>query len=301
MGIHYILLHSFLLSGFPSGSSINYYQDKFFLIGDDSNYILILDRNYQKIDSVNLFNYPGKRIPKANKVDLEGSAIIGAPGKRHLFVSGSGSGPNRKKAFLIPISKKGLLRTGVEDCIIDIENFMRRMDSAGIEEINVEGVTEWKGNLILGNRGNLLNQNNHLIITDSDFWKKQHHAPIQIKKLIMPGNVSSLALGLSELCYVKELDILFITLSSEATSNAYDDGVIGDGFIAMINGATGKLRSKEIHLENVVNLSDVDVKFKNRKIEGICAEPIKDKIILHLISDNDNGQSHLFKLVVDLK
>jgi hypothetical protein len=301
MGIHYILLHSFLLSSFPSGSSINYYHDKFFLIGDDSNYILILDRNYKKIDSLNLFNYTGQRIPKTEKIDLEGSTIIGAAGRRHLFVSGSGSGQNRKKALVIPISKKGISKKELKDFIVDIDNFMQRMDAAGIDEINVEGVTEWKGNLILGNRGNLLNKNNHLIITTSDFWKKQHDAPVEIKKLLMPDDTSALVLGLSELCYVKEHDVLFMTFSSEATTNSYDDGVIGDSFLAMINNASAKLKAGELHAENLINLTTVDAIFKNQKIEGICAEVAGNKVILNLISDNDNGQSHLFKLEVNLK
>jgi hypothetical protein len=185
--------------------------------------------------------------------------------------------------MLIPVSKKGLGKFSLDDCLIDVGEFLRRVDSTDLHEINLEGATAWKDQLVLGNRGNLKNQKNHLIITNSDFWKKQHEAPIQIKNMIMPENLSRLGLGLSELCYVKERDILFFTLTSESTANAYDDGVIGDSFIGMIRDATVKLRADEVHLENIVNLTEVDRKFKDQKIEGVCAEKVGDKIILHLL------------------
>ena len=102
------LVKSLLLSDFPSGSSINYHDGKFYLIGDDSTNILLLDTDYQKIDSVQLFDYPEKRIPKSDKIDLEGSAIIEIMGKDHLLILGSASGKNRKRVILIPFSNFGL-------------------------------------------------------------------------------------------------------------------------------------------------------------------------------------------------
>jgi hypothetical protein len=50
-------LSSLLLTDFPSGSSINYYDGKLFLVGDDANDILILDTDYKKIDSKLMADY----------------------------------------------------------------------------------------------------------------------------------------------------------------------------------------------------------------------------------------------------
>jgi hypothetical protein len=300
MGIHYFLLQSFLLSGFPSGSSINYYNDRFFIIGDDSNYVLILDKNYRRIDSVNLFNYAGKRIPKTDKIDLESSTIVERGGKSYLFMSGSGSGKLRKKIITIPILEDGRVKIPLDEGTIQTDEFVQRIDSA-VGEINLEGLTTWNEKLIFGNRGNLSNKKNHLIITDADFWQRQKDASIQIKELALPDNLSALPLGLSELCYVSELDILFITFTSEATSNSYDDGKIGDSFLAVLKQATTQLKNPRVQLQDVTNLTEVHPALMSQKIEGICAQRTGNKIILHLVSDNDNGESHLFKLKVKIK
>ena len=51
----------------------------------------------------------------------------------------------------------------------------------------------------------------------------------------------------------------------------------------------------------MINLSDASNEFKNQKIEGICVERVSDdELLLHLISDNDNGESKLFKALVEI-
>jgi len=67
------LLKFLLLVDFPSGSSINYYDNKLYLVGDDATHILILDNDYRKVDSIKLFDNLEKRISKSQKTDLEAS------------------------------------------------------------------------------------------------------------------------------------------------------------------------------------------------------------------------------------
>src|SRR6187402_3566118 len=85
------LLKFLLLTDFPSGSSIAYHNDKFYLIGDDASHVLILDLNYSEIDSITLFNHPEKRIPKSEKADFEASTIVQVDNEPYLLVSGSAS------------------------------------------------------------------------------------------------------------------------------------------------------------------------------------------------------------------
>jgi hypothetical protein len=57
-----------------------------------------------------------------------------------------------------------------------------------------------------------------------------------------------------------------------------------------------------IMLNGLANLVDINPEFKGEKIEGICVEWSKEaELLLHLISDNDCGDSKLFKLRMLLK
>lgn len=290
------LIKSLVLTDFPSGSSINYREGKFYLIGDDACHILILDGNYEKVESVQLFNSSEKRIPKSEKPDLEGSVILKIDGNDHLLIIGSASRKNRKYIILIPFSDNGLDFQTLEHALYKTKKFIKRISSDHIEEINLEGACLMQSKLVLGNRGNRANQNNHLIITDKDFWKRQEECMIIVIKLLLSKQTDT-ALGISELCYIDLLDTLLITLTSEATDNAYDDGEIGNSYIAWINAARTKLHFKEISVDGMMDLGEVDAVFKNEKIEGICAESVTaDELLLHMVSDNDKGESRLFKV-----
>jgi hypothetical protein len=285
------------MSDFPSGSSINFYKELLYLIGDDSTHILILDAEYNKVDAVHLFDYEGKRIPKIEKIDLEGSTIYKHEGIDHMLIVGSASRKNRKRIILIPFSKDRLDFKTLKNAIHKTKVLTKRIELMGIEEINFEGVCILKNDLILGNRGNRSQQTNHIIITDKNFWGHQDDVKLLILKLILPNAHGHDMLGLSELCYIEEMDALLITFTSEATSNAYDDGAIGNSYLGIIKHAATKLHAAEIVLDEMINLSKVDPVFNCEKIEGICVESVNGtEIVLHMISDNDSGESRLFKV-----
>lgn len=290
------LLKSFLLPDFPSGSSINYTEEKFYLIGDDATHVLVLDINYQKIELLELFAYAEKRIPKADKIDLEGSVILEINDEKHLLVMGSASRKNRKTIIIIPLVNH-LSNKSQQHSIFKTEDFIKRIKLNGPEEINLEGICIFQNNLLLANRGNRASAQNHLIVTDKDFWLRQDEARLFVVKLLLPHNDDYKTLGVSELCYVESHNILLLTLTSEATDNAYDDGEIGDSFLGWIEHASNKLVAEGILMDGLINLGDIDPVFKNEKIEGICVESVKEtELILHLVSDNDSGESRLFKI-----
>lgn len=290
-------IKSLLIPDFPSGSSVNYHEGKFYLIGDDATNILVLDTSYQKIDSVHLFDYAEKRIPKADKTDLEGSTILEIEGVNHLLMVGSASRKNRKRIILIPFSATGLSFKTLQNSFHKTKAFIKRIKSQDIEEVNLEGVCLLKGDLVLGNRGNRSSQSNQLIITDRNFWEHQDDAKLFVRKLLVSDDHSAGILGLSELCYIDEKDMLLITLTSEATDNAYDDGAIGNSYIGWITNASTRLKADALKLDGMVSLADIDPVFKKEKVEGVCMESVSGSdITLHLISDNDAGESRLFKI-----
>jgi hypothetical protein len=294
------LLKSLLLNNFPSGSAINYHDGKLYLTGDDANNVLVLDSNYQEVDSIQLFDYSEKRIPKTQKADFETAVLVDISDKMHLLVLGSASRKEREKGILIPISSSETSQTfsSTNETPQTFSNtaFIQRIKTKGIPEINIEGATIIGDHFILSNRGNNTNKDNHLIITEKDFWTRQHEATISISRVAMPLHVKEFP-GVSELCYITSKNILLCTLSSEATANAYDDGVIGDSYIGWVNDIHQKLQQPDIILDGLINLSEMDTAFKGEKIEGICMESANgNELLLHLIADNDQGESRLFKI-----
>jgi hypothetical protein len=288
------LLKSFFLPDFPSGSSINFYDDKLFLVGDDSNSILILDSSYEKIGSVQLFEHPEKRVPKKEKTDFEASLFLTIDGVEYLLVMGSGSKRLRKKIYLIPFQERKLDLS--RSSIIDTDIFVDRVQSSGVDEVNFEGVTFMGTSLVISNRGNRKNITNHLIITDERFWTNQSEVMMRVTPLQVPS-LSSNVPGVSELYYEESLDLLLIALSSEDTDNAYNDGAIGNSYIGWIRNFRSKIVNSVFTIEGIVCLPDIHPDFAREKIEGLCIEQIADNsLILHLISDNDQGESKLFKV-----
>jgi hypothetical protein len=293
------LLKLLLLMDFPSGSSINYYNEKLYLVGDDASHILILDSNYEKVDSIKLFDHSEKRIPKTKKRDFEASTVVTDNGKSYLLVLGSASRESRKKVMLVPL----LSSTFHEPSFTEYYDgeFITRLVASGIQEVNIEGVTLVGDRIVLANRGNSSNPKNHLIVTESNFWEKQKESRVNVSRLLSPAGRGGF-IGISALFYLKQNDVLLVTLSSEVTSNSYDDGAIGNSYIAWIDNITQKINNPDLKLDGLINLADADKAFKGEKIEGICVEStMNEEFILHLISDNDKGESKLFKVKMDLK
>jgi hypothetical protein len=287
------LLKSLLLPDFPSGSSINFHGGKFYLIGDDARTILMLDEKYQDIGSLHLFDNPDKRIPKPKKPDFETSVVMRMEGKDYLLVLGSASLEKRVKLILVPLDQAGeKLET------FQYEEFASRVRATGISELNIEGCTLIGNRLVLSNRGNEAHPKNHLITTTKDFWQQQQRVVITVSEVALSVSGTSF-LGISELCYAESRDLLLLTCTSEMTSNAYDDGLIGDSCLGWIEGFAHKINTPQLKLDGMINLVDLSEEFKGEKIEGICIETVEsDGFIVHLISDNDQGQSKLFKIKI---
>lgn len=292
------LIKSLLLADFPSGSSINYYDGKLYLIGDDANNLLILDNTYKQINSIPLFDYPAKRIPKDQKADFESSTIINMNGAVYLLALGSASREERKKELLIPLLNAGPDYKKLFIQVLYKPAFFEQLKTKGINDVNVEGATIIGDHLVLANRGNIANPQNSLIFTNSIFSNTQTEVALSISKLVLPAPLPAFA-GVSELCYIESKDMLFFTLSSETTDNSYDDGAIGISYIGWINDITTKINHRELTLDEMIDLPANIKDFVHEKIEGVCVEAVHgNELTIHLVSDNDGGESKLFKVKV---
>jgi len=279
------------LADYPSGSGITFLQDKFYVTGDDATSIAVLDRNLIPVHSIAISDYPEKRIPKPVKPDYEASTLMTVGGKPTLAILGSASTPVRKKLMLVAPDAAGPFTMSFPTDV-----FIRRLTAAGIKEVNLEGITMVGNRVVIANRGNLAYQENHLILTDPAFWLRQDTAALFVCRPDVSAFVPGFT-GLSDIAWLPERDILFLSFSSEDTTNAYDDGAIGLSYLAWIHKPLDKLSAAVCKPDGMVVLSEVSTEFNGQKIEGICATAGPgNSITIHLVADNDTGDTGLFEL-----
>lgn len=282
-----------VLKDYPSGSSIEFYNDKFYLIGDDARYIAILNRHYNPVDTITLFSGAEKRIPKPIKSDFECSAIFKSGENATLLVFGSAATPNREVVLEISLDTSHHISN------IKTAVFTERLKQAGIKEVNIEGAAIVKDRLVLANRANQSNAINYFIITNPAFYHNQTTSTIAVAEIELPKDKN--VIGISGLAYVAEKDMLLFTASTEITGNAYDDGEIGDSYVGWITGVSSKLKANTVVPDGLINLATVSKERAAEKIESICVEEYKDSVFyIHLTSDNDQGETGLFKLKLEL-
>ena len=278
------------LADFPSGSGIECYDDQVYLVGDDARNILVMNKRWKTRETINLFPGDSPRIEKMIKADFEATTIVQINKVPFLLLLGSGSiEATRNKAILLNLKSKE-----VEE--IDLSVFYDRLRQSGFPELNIEGACVMDDKMILCNRGNKSRPDQSIIVTSLDFWKKQNAADIMRVKIEWEQAPQEIT-GYSGLTYSYKNDWLIFTASSEHTFNSINDGPIGDSYIGVIENASRKIGRKRIKLNEVFNLSDIDAKLKGYKMESVCMQADREKRLkLHLVADNDTGESFLFKM-----
>lgn len=285
----HMLQEKILLPDYPSASGIDFRNQTVYIIGDDANNLLILDSSLKTKDSIALFSFSEKRIPKKLKADLEAMTILD---NGDILLSGSGSlNPTRSLAWLINPVKK------TKDSI-RLDTFYQRVSLQGINELNIEGIAAYPGGFILANRGSKGYPKNHLIFTRRNFWQRQ--TGVEISSMLAGVNTdSSQFSGISGITYAPKQDALILTISTEDTRNNMDDGAIGTSYLWIIRNISSKKNWKAVNPDTIINLDQLDPKFIGQKIESVCIlKETSSRYYLLLAADNDNGSSTLFKMVV---
>jgi hypothetical protein len=277
------------LDNYSSASSIEYYDGNLYIMGDDAPNLLVLDTNLTIVDSIPILSYPGKRIPKDIKPDLEGSVLYNDGTGHVLILFGSGSLPQRSVAVRYHIETK------MKDSI-SLKSLYSKIKDAGIQQINIEGACILNKSLILTNRGNKSYPKNQLVITDKEFWNNDSSFQIKIIPVISKADTTSFS-GISGFCYAAQNDKLIMTVSTEDTRSSFTDGPIGKSFLWIINTVSSKLNDLTITPDKIIDLEKIDVRFKNQKIEAATVINETNELIqLALVADNDDGSSTVFKM-----
>lgn len=280
------LLKATLLQQYPSASSACFLDGHLYIIGDDAPGIIVLNSDHAIIDSLRVFDFPGKRISKEEKADLESSFIITQNGVTKLFAIGSLSTGNRDKVIELEIAAKGKLHLG------SISQLSLHQEKA---PMNIEGAAILGDNkIIFSNRANTTYLDNYFLITILGENGIQDSL-LKVIPVVLPP--SQKLIGISGLHFIKEKDVLLFCASEEDTPNAYTDGAIGESYIGRIDSISSKLEKGSAAVNQLIPLSGYLGQNTPQKIESITVE--KDDavlLIIHLVADNDDGTSSIYKM-----
>src|SRR5689334_19675654 len=92
------------LKDYPSGSAIEFHDNKVFLAGDDAKDVLVLSKSWKELERIPLFESAVERIPKKIKSDLEATTVVIVNSIPRMLILGSGSrDEHRNKAILLDL------------------------------------------------------------------------------------------------------------------------------------------------------------------------------------------------------
>ncbi|MBS1577024.1 MAG: hypothetical protein JST09_17130 [Bacteroidetes bacterium] len=276
------------LKDFPSGSGIEYFDGRIYIVGDDAANILVTNKRWAPRHSIKLFESAGKRISKKQKADLEATTLLQIDGMNYLLVMGSGSAEPRNTAIILDI-KTEKFKT------YDTSVFYTRLKEKGIMDLNIEGAVQVHEFLVLCNRANNTNPVNQLIITSPDFFRRQEEAPIDLLDVDLSAWEG--IIGISGLTYSYEHDQLIFTTSNENTANSYEDGPIGTSYLGIVENGYRKIWRHKMKVNELIDLPGTYKEFKGHKVESVCIQSERTRSIkMHIVADDDSGESFLFKV-----
>lgn len=285
------LSHHQHFPGIPSASGLAYYNGHYYIVGDDARKLFILNADLTLNSQLAIpgaeKNGKQPRIPKPIKKDWESLSIIKTAGKNALLALGSGSlSPHRNAALLFFPDTRQM---EIKDLTVLYEALRTQAD------LNIEAATEIGTALLLGNRGHLGKPENLLILSHTqEIWKPG--GSTHTCRLNLPAEPGFS--GISGMAWHEEKDWLFFTTSKEETTSVYDDGKIGDSCMGIIKNATENIRQTAVSPDEWFKLEEVHPVLKKQKIESICLRDLPEALEIMLVADNDDGGSHVFRLLV---
>ncbi len=282
------LLDFIELENYPSGTGIEFYDDKIYIVGDSSRDLLVMNKKWRKSELINLFSGAEKKTPKTAKSELEAMTVLSVDKKPHLLIIGSGDNDKRNKAALLNLKTNAI-------SWLDLTVFYNRLRAAGIADMNIEGIAEVYDYLVLANRANTAHPDNQLVITKPDFWKNQDKVNFQNIIIDFEQAAPAEKIVVTGLRYSDKHEDLFLTVSSENAEN----GAPGKSYLAVIENLYRKIgREKgKMKVNHLIDLEQADKQFSGYLVESVCIQSQKDHSLkLQMVADNKQGKTFLFKV-----
>lgn len=286
-----VITENYILDSISSGSAIAVEGDSAFIVGDDVNYLSVLDikdRSTRKI----MFNptASSERMPKALKHDFESCVTGQINNRNYLMAFGSGGiSPMRDSVFVFePDSGKNF--TSSLDLFYKAVAEKARLKTG---ELNFEGAALSGNRLMLFNRGK-----NFICIIEWDQMadyicrRKTVIPSFKIIPLTLPV-VNGFQVGFSGACMLDEHQVLF-TASLEETKYFIDDGAVKGSYIGVLD-----LHNETATITQFTQLRDERNSIVLDKLESVdIIRPTDSSITAIAVADNDNGTSKIFMLEI---
>lgn len=286
-----------LIDSVSSGSGICCTSKGFWLVGDDSPHLYFLNTDAKMVKSYQLSLVPDKgqeRYNKATKPDFEALDIFNDT----LLIIGSGSQPIVRDTAYLFDTKKGLL-LGKKSLHNLYQQFYLHGDFPVGKSINIEGLANNGTYFYFFHRGNSCGNNRIYRVAKTDFLrfftKENENLPVFDSYVYDLPQIDGVQTGFSGATYCYTENALYVTLSAEATNDAYNDGEIQGSYIGQIQ--LKKDIPQKIKLWPIKYESD----FLPTKLESICLPPTNKEKRIFAISDNDDGTTKLYRFSVQQK
>lgn len=281
------ILQDQVLGEIPSASGIAAWGSHYYVIGDDSPFLFLLDADFNIISKTTIHptkNLKGATFPKSLKPDFEAMEIIG---DREILIFGSGSlFPYRNRFLRIPIDKMSAMESYD---LSEMYDRLRNTEIMGNAELNIEALANYGEYLYLFNRGR--NVIFGFVYVDLlKYLKGQLPFPEPIAIRFDLPKIKGREAGFSGATALRESPCIIFTASVENTENAYDDGEVYGSFIGVIpileRGISNTFTAVPIpYMDKAIKVESVTL---GKELSGKEAD-------LVLVTDSDGGSSLALK------
>ncbi|MDM0022948.1 DUF6929 family protein [Variovorax saccharolyticus] len=290
----------------PSGSGMSWHRGRYFVVGDDSPYLFVLDRKFAITDRVLLKDYPVQadgRISKKLKPDFEAMASVAWNGSVWNLILGSGGVKGTRELGLL-VSTDGKFKVRAQDMGGLYQDFAALAGFQGGQAVNIEALAIARGDAFFFNRGNAVRNLVFKValgdLMDYMTGKTRRIAAIRMHEAQLP-RLQGVEAGFSGADFWPEIDSLVYSASVENSGNAHDDGAVLGSYLGLIpltalkNGATLDLTRSA----RLISRNNAPVR---TKVESVAlTHTDRRRATGALVSDNDDGSSEFFDLVLSIR
>ena len=282
------------LKDIPSASGIEIFENRIFIIGDDTLYLFEIDHEGTILNKTPLADQISEgRIPKSKKPDFEAMSLIYINNEAYFLIVGSGSlSPQRDKGILIRISDHHLEQLELGKFYQLLKSKLNQKDQLAF---NIEGLCTLDDELIFAQRGGITGNQFLFRVPMDDFLRfcKEENSDLRVNsfQFKLPKE-SGVPYGISGCTITEDKKQLLFCASAEQTENTYDDGEIKGSLLGLIDlQSDNDLKLSYCKIENHIG-QDL---FKMESI-AILDENEKGKFDLLGVCDNDDGTSLLLEI-----
>lgn len=280
------ITHTSELNGVASASGLAMYGGKYFVIGDDSPFMFLVDSQFNVKKKWQFFPADTSilRIPGNVKPDFE---ALENQGDSILLIFGSGS-KSPQRDVLVRINPEDPNNVETYSMTSFYQHLRNQKELEG-KELNIEGVTIRKNKMYLFNRIPSL-------IFEMDYSAFLEHIldgstlpSIETHTYKLPS-VNGVRAGFSGATSVSYIPYLIFTASVESNDNSTSDGAILGSF-------AGAIKLKDDRLSSSIRTIQLNTGSKPVKVESIGVETIHSDrhLTVILVTDSDGKESMIYR------